>query len=495
MRTAQEQAAAVGVGRRAEAAVPERTPFAHRRGWLVRRALLAADLLGLMVAFVIAELALPGDAHDRLEPAVEIGLFVLTLPFFVVTAKLQGLYDHDEERTDHTTADDLVGVFYLVTTGTWLFFATMYLSNLASPSVERLSFFWALSIALVALFRVAARALCHRSVSYLQNTIIVGAGEVGSLLARKIRQHPEYGLSVVGFVDSRQGEHREELLGGIEDLESFVQMLDVDRVIFAFAGQPDWDVLDVARHLRRLDVQMDVVPRMFDLIGPKAEIHTLEGLALVGLPPAKPSRSSLLLKRAVDVAGASVGLLLTAPLFAYVAFRIRRDSPGPVFFRQTRLGMNMQEFEALKFRTMSADTDDSAHRAYVRAAMDRTIASEDSGLYKLERHDSITPFGRWLRKTSLDELPQLVNVLRGEMSLVGPRPCIPYEVESFEPHHFDRFLVPAGITGLWQVTARAHSTFGEALEMDVAYARGWSFGLDLRLLLLTPVRVLAGGTR
>jgi exopolysaccharide biosynthesis polyprenyl glycosylphosphotransferase len=495
MRTAQEQAAAVGVGRRAEAAVPERTPFVHRRGWLVRRALLAADLLGLMIAFVIAELALPGDAHDRLEPAVEIGLFVLTLPFFVVTAKLQGLYDHDEERTDHTTADDLVGVFYLVTTGTWLFFATMYLSNLASPSVERLSFFWALSIALVALFRVVARALCHRSVSYLQNTIIVGAGEVGSLLARKIHQHPEYGLSVVGFVDSRQGEQREELLGGIEDLEAFVQLLDVERVIFAFAGQPDWDVLDVARHLRRLDVQMDVVPRMFDLIGPKAEIHMLEGLALVGLPPAKPSRSSLLLKRAVDIAGASLGLLLTAPLFAYVAFRIRRDSPGPVLFRQTRLGMNMCEFEALKFRTMYVDTDDSAHRAYVQAAMDNTIASEDSGLYKLERHDSITPFGRWLRKTSLDELPQLVNVLRGEMSLVGPRPCIPYEVESFEPHHFDRFLVPAGITGLWQVTARAHSTFGEALEMDVAYARGWSFGLDLRLLLLTPVRVFAGGTR
>src|SRR5215467_12194092 len=221
MRTAQEQAAAVGVGRRAEAAGHERTPFVHRRGWLVRRALLAADLLGLMLAFVIAELALPGGAHDRLEPAVEIGLFVLTLPFFVVTAKLQGLYDHDEERTDHTTADDLVGVFYLVTTGTWLFFATMYLFNLASPSVERLSFFWALSIALIALFRVAARALCRRSVSYLQNTIIVGA--VGSLLARKIRQHPEYGLSVVGFVDDRAGEHREELLGGIEDLESFVQ--------------------------------------------------------------------------------------------------------------------------------------------------------------------------------------------------------------------------------------------------------------------------------
>jgi exopolysaccharide biosynthesis polyprenyl glycosylphosphotransferase len=452
-----------------------------------------------MTAFVIAELALPGHPNDRIQPVVEIGLFALTLPFFVVTAKLQGLNDHDEERTDHTTADDLVGVFYLVTTGTWLFFATMYLFNLASPSVERLTLFWAVSIVLVALLRGSARALCRRSVSYVQNTIIVGAGEVGMLLDRKIRQHPEYGLRVVGFVDDF-GEQREdpdgvELLGGPEDLESFVHLLDVDRVIFAFSRQPDWSILDVARHLRHLDVQIDVVPRLFDLISPNAEIHSLEALPLVGLPPARPSRSSLGLKRAVDIVGASLGLLLTAPLFAYIAVRIRRDSPGPVFFRQTRLGMNMKDFEALKFRTMVVDADNSTHREFIRASMDRTMTTGNGGLFKLERSNEITRFGRWLRKTSLDELPQLLNVLRGDMSLVGPRPCIPYEVESFEPHHFDRFLVPAGITGLWQVTARAHSTFGEALDMDVAYARGWSLGLDLRLLLLTPYRVLAGGTR
>ena len=113
-----------------------------------------------------------------------------------------------------------------------------------------------------------------------------------------------------------------------------------------------------------------------------------------------------------------------------------------------------------------------------------------NGLYKLERGGEITAFGAWLRKTSLDELPQLINVLRGEMSLVGPRPCIPYETEHFLPHHHERFLVPAGVTGLWQVTARARSTFGEALDMDVAYARGWSLGLDLKLLVRTPVELL-----
>jgi lipopolysaccharide/colanic/teichoic acid biosynthesis glycosyltransferase len=122
----------------------------------------------------------------------------------------------------------------------------------------------------------------------------------------------------------------------------------------------------------------------------------------------------------------------------------------------------------------------------------RTTAGSN-GLYKLDRADAVTSFGAWLRKTSLDELPQLINVLRGDMSAVGPRPCIPYETESFLPHHFERFLVPAGLTGLWQVTARAHASYGEALDMDVAYARGWSLGLDLRLILLTPIAVLRQG--
>ena len=160
-----------------------------------------------------------------------------------------------------------------------------------------------------------------------------------------------------------------------------------------------------------------------------------------------------------------------------------------MFFRQARLGQNMREFTTLKFRTMRVDTDETAHRDYIKSMMSSQTPARENGLYKLDREDVVTPSGRWLRRTSLDELPQLINVLRGEMSLVGPRPCIPYETENFETHHFERFLVPAGLTGLWQVTARARSSFWEALEMDVAYARGWSLGLDLRLLLRTPLQV------
>jgi lipopolysaccharide/colanic/teichoic acid biosynthesis glycosyltransferase len=206
----------------------------------------------------------------------------------------------------------------------------------------------------------------------------------------------------------------------------------------------------------------------------------------MGLPPVKPSRSSRWLKRGIDIVGALVGLILTAPLFAYAAWRIRRESPGPVFFRQERLGLRMKPFTMLKFRTMRIDVDQSAHREYIAETMDSSAAPRDNGLYKLDRTDAITPFGRWLRRTSLDELPQLVNVLKGDMSLVGPRPCIAYETEHFKPHHYERFLAKPGLTGLWQVTARAHTTFGEALDMDVAYVRGWSLGLDLTLLGRTP---------
>jgi len=194
----------------------------------------------------------------------------------------------------------------------------------------------------------------------------------------------------------------------------------------------------------------------------------------------------------IDLVGSAVLLIVTAPLFAYIAWRIKRDSPGPILFKQIRLGQDMREFTALKFRTMTDAQHDEAHREYMATIIEPTASVNGSGLYKAELPGAVTNAGHWLRRTSLDELPQLVNVFRGEMSLVGPRPCIPYETSLFQTHHFDRFAVPAGITGLWQVTARSRATFGEALDLDVAYARGWSVALDLKLLARTPVQLFRG---
>jgi exopolysaccharide biosynthesis polyprenyl glycosylphosphotransferase len=469
----------------------------QRRGWYTRRALAAADMAGLALAF-IASTAIFADRSplaDQVSLRAEVLLFVATLPLWVVLAKVLGLYDRDDSRADHSTADETLGVVNLVTLGTWTVFVGAWATGLARPELDRLISFWALALVLVSAGRVGARTIVRRMPIYVQNGVVVGAGHVGQLLARKILQHPEYGIRLVGFVDENPRARRSDigelpLLGGIDDLAEIVRSRDVERVIVAFSGEADDRTMSLVRSLRDEEVHVDLVPRLFELVGPRAEIHLLEGLPLLTVPPARLSRSSFALKRIVDVAGASVLLALTAPLFLIAAIRIKLESPGPIFFRQTRLGAYKQPFTAFKFRTMKVDTDAAEHREYIRQTMSAGATMNGNGTYKLSREDAVTRFGRFLRKTSLDELPQLINVLRGEMSLVGPRPCIPYETEFFEPHHFDRFLVPQGLTGLWQVTARANSTFGEALEMDVAYVRGWSIGLDLRLLMRTPFALL-----
>jgi exopolysaccharide biosynthesis polyprenyl glycosylphosphotransferase len=461
-----------------------------RRGWLLRRLLLVADVTGLLLAFVVASVVAGS------EPSIgSTAVFLSTLPAWVVLAKLHGLYEGDEERASHSTIDDLVGVFHLATLGVWLAALIAFGVGTSSPDLFQLGVFWAAVLVLVPLGRGLARGASRRSMAYIQNTIIVGAGDVGQLVARKLLQHPEYGLNLVGFVDLNPKQRRTDLthltlLGSPDCLPEMVQVLDVERVIVSFSSEADHEVVSLIRSLRELDVQIDLVPRLFDVVGHSAEIHSVEGLPLIGLSPVRPSRSSRFLKRALDVTVSAATLILAAPLMAYIALRIRYDSPGPVLFRQVRLGQNRRPFTVLKFRTMKVGTDESAHREYIASTMSADAVVGPNGMYKLDRAGDVTPFGRWLRRTSLDELPQLVNVLRGEMSLVGPRPCLAYETEDFRPHHFERFVVPPGITGLWQVTARANSTFGEALDMDVSYVRSWSLALDLRLLLRTPLEVI-----
>jgi exopolysaccharide biosynthesis polyprenyl glycosylphosphotransferase len=475
---------------------PSRAQRPRRRRALLRRSLVLADSAGLSAAFLISVLVFGLSAKGaETRPIYELIVFFLSLPAWALLAGLHGLYRYDDERLGYSTVDDFVGVVHLVTLGAWIFFVGCWLTGISYPRPGKLAGFWVLATLLVAGCRIVARSLCLRSPAYIQDVVIVGGGEIGQLVARKLGQHREYGVRLLGLVDESPRELRSdlgevEMLGTLDELPRLVRDRQVERVIVAFSGESDAHTAEVLRSLRDLDVQVDVVPRLYELLGPRVDLHTVEGLPLVGLPSTRHNAAALKLKRLLDIVGASVALAFLSPLFALIAWQIRRSSPGPILFRQTRLGLNMEEFTALKFRTMWVNVDDSAHRAYISTTMSASATLGENGRYKLDRTSDVTPTGRWLRKTSLDELPQLINVLRGEMSLVGPRPCIPYEVQHFKPHHFERFRLPQGVTGLWQVTARASASFGEALDMDVAYVRGWSLGLDLRLLFRTPIELL-----
>jgi exopolysaccharide biosynthesis polyprenyl glycosylphosphotransferase len=476
--------------RRAERA-RDRTP-AGRGGELRRRALLAADVTGLLVAcalvsFVVAEMNATAFAG-----AVAAALLLAAsnvLLWCGVTA-VAGLYRREEQRADLTVTDDVVPVVMNVSITQWAMLVTTTVTGAHVPAKVLIAL-WLTAVCFVLVGRTVARTLVRRQPQYVQNTVIVGAGDVGQLLGRKLTHHPELGLRLIGFVDDEPKSMRRDLvevpvLGTPGELRELVRDYRIQRIIVAFSNESHRTELELVHGLRNLDVQIDVVPRLFEAIGPSVGVHYIEGLPLVALSPVRQMSLARVTKRLIDVVGATVFLALLSPIFLYIAVRVKRGSPGPIFFRQERLGQNMEPFELLKFRTMRTDTDDAPHREYVRSIMDTLEAPNHDNLYKLDRSDAVTEVGVWLRRTSLDELPQLINVLRGEMSLVGPRPCLPYESELCEPQHFDRFLVPAGMTGLWQVTARARSTFREMLDLDAAYARDWSLGLDLKLMLRTP---------
>jgi exopolysaccharide biosynthesis polyprenyl glycosylphosphotransferase len=463
---------------------------AKRRGWLVRRALVTADILGLLAAFVIVQLVVPTarPGGDHVQPYLEYLLLLLALPVWIVGAKLYGLYDHDEERTDHGTTDDIVGVFHMVTVGLWLLVILGLATGVVDPSFTKLVLFWLAAIALITLGRATARALCRRHASYLQNAVIVGAGEVGQLVAHKVLQHREYGINIVGFVDDRPRELSPGLshlsvLGSPEGLPGLARELWVDRVIIAFSKDSHEQTLRLIRSIKDLDIQIDIVPRLFELVGPGVGVHTVEGLPLIGLPPLRLSRSSRLLKRLLDLMFAVPALILLSPLFAYIAARIRLDSPGPVFFRQVRIGADGKPFRIYKFRTMSADADDL--KAEVAHLNVHARDGGDARMFKISNDPRVTAFGRFLRRYSLDELPQLINVVRGEMSLVGPRPLIPDEAQYVSDWARKRLSLKPGITGLWQVLGRSDIPFEEMTKLDYLYVINWSVWGDMCLLFRT----------
>jgi exopolysaccharide biosynthesis polyprenyl glycosylphosphotransferase len=464
-----------------------------RRGWLVRRMLLAADVIGLMLAFVFAEAAFAPASVDRIQPDVELLLFLVTLPAWVIVAKLYGLYDRDEERADHSTVDEVVDVLHVVTVGAWLLFILATLTGVADPNLLRLAAFWAFAVVGITTGRVVARSMCRRRMPYIQNTLIVGAGDIGQTIAEKLLRHPEYGLNLVGFVDENPKHIREEVshvavLGGTDRLEQMIELFDIERVVIAFSNESDDETLELIRRMQHLQVQIAIVPRLFELVGPNVGIHTVEGVPMLGLPPLDLSRSSRVLKRATDVLIAGGALLLLSPVFLAIAVAVKRGSPGPVFFHQVRIGTGGRPFRLLKFRTMVEDADERKEEfAHLNLHLAR-----DPRMFKIANDPRVTRSGRYLRRYFLDELPQLVNVLRGEMSLIGPRPLIPQEARFVGAWGNRRLDLKPGMTGLWQVLGRSAMPFDEMVKLDYLYVTTWSLGNDLKLLVRTLPLVARG---
>lgn len=387
---------------------PVQAPGSRRRGWLMRRFLLTADLVGLSVAFIVVGLLYVPSPDQRI--TIEALVAIACLPAWVLAAKASGLYDRDDERTRHSTADELLEIVQLVTVGVWGFFALSWVTGLSHPRPPKLLAFWLLAIVGIVLFRTVARGIARRTPAYVQNAVIVGAGDVGQLIGRKLVQHPEYGIRLVGFIDSDPKGWRGDLgsarmLGGPGELREVIRRYSIERVIIAFSSERHNEQLELLRAIREFDVQVDLVPRLFEAFSPQAELHTVEGMPLVGLPPMKMPRSSRFVKRCIDVCGASLGLILVAPVMVMSAILIKLGSPGPVLFRQTRLGVNQRRFTALKFRTMAVDTDDSPHREYMRQIMDPRAEPTESSMYKLSRVDAVTRIGRVLEPPAWTSFP------------------------------------------------------------------------------------------
>jgi undecaprenyl-phosphate galactose phosphotransferase len=335
----------------------------------------------------------------------------------------------------------------------------------------------------------------------MQNTMIVGAGEVGQDIARRLLKHPEYGINLVGFVDADPMERIEGLehlavLGEQSELPELVRLLDVERVIIAFSNDPHEAHLDLIRELNALDVQVDIVPRLFESVGPNVMVHSIEGLTIVGLPPLKLSRSSLFVKRGFDLIGAIFGLVLLLPLFVVVGMLIKLDSRGPVFYRHERVGRGGRRFPLFKFRTMRLEYcrgaeygGEDADREFGRLMADSRLRAEFEKSYKLTNDPRVTRIGSVLRKTSIDELPQLVNVVLGHISLVGPRPLTAAEAERYGSDWDTLLSTRPGVTGYWQINGRSRLEYEDRVRLDLAYVSGWSLGLDL-LILGKTLRVL-----
>lgn len=358
---------------------------------------------------------------------------------------------------------------------------------------SRLMILWAIGLTIVLLgasrliLRLLRHSLRRRGVG-VARVLIVGAGELGRAVVRTMAARPELGYKVIGFIDdnpSKSGLGRLKNLGGLEQVEELLRTEPVDEVVITLPWMYQRKITALVRACEAARVRARVVPDIFQLSLSRLDVDDIGGIPLIGIKETRISRLGRLFKRALDVLVAVVGLLVLALPMAVVAALIRLESPGPALFRQTRVGERGRPITIYKFRSMRQGAEEELARL-------REYNEASGPLFKMKDDPRQTGLGRLLRRTSFDELPQLFNVLRGEMSVVGPRPGLPEEVAQYLPWHRQRLEVQPGITGLWQVSGRSDLTFDEMCLLDIYYIENWSLWLDLEVMLRTVPRVLFG---
>ncbi len=445
----------------------------RRRSQHLRRQLGIADALAGAAAGAI------GASFAGLPAGWVLGLTVLLAGAWPLAAFLCGLYSRDDLRTWASGVGEAPKLVLTCLAMSWPLYGL--LTVLDAPSAARGTIIATLAVAIAAgLTRAAARVTVHGAAELFQRTLVVGSGEVAERLVERLYNHPELGLVPVGYIDDD-----DELASGLPrlgDLASLPDLLEqgrVDRVMVAFSRAHHEDLLEVLRVCRDRSVAVDVVPRLFEFLDGARTMDHIGGLPLLSIEVPTFSKLSRFAKRTLDVIGAGLAVLVLSPVLIAVAVAIKLDSRGPVLFRQPRSGRGGRFFTVLKFRSMHTGA---------------TVEVRDDGaIVKSADDDRITRVGRFIRRFSLDEAPQLFNVLRGDMSLVGPRPLVTAEAEALTlDWHVRRADLRPGLTGPWQIAGRSDIPFHEMIRFDYQYVAGWSLARDVEILLATVPAVISG---
>ncbi len=451
------------------------TPQASARDALMRRALGLVDVAGAFGALLFVLAGIQGAHTMRPEAS-------LIAPFVIAFSKSLGLYDRDANTLRKTTVDELPGLVYLSVSyalAIWISQDILLVGGLSRPQVFGLV---VTTCGLVAFGRALARFLVT-TITSPERCIFIGSASDAERVAAKLHGCPGVKVDLIGRISLDRRDHEETasvpVLGTVSRIAELVTERRLERAIVTPDAHDQEVGLQVIRLLKALGVKVSVLPRLLEVVGSSSTFDTIDGLTLLGVPQYGLSKSSAVLKRAMDMAGALILLVLLAPLFLVIALAIKLDSPGPVLFRQNRIGQGGRHFQMIKFRSMFTDAEQRK-----ADLLERNEAQ--GGLFKIREDPRRTRVGRLLRQISLDELPQLVNVVQGHMSLVGPRPLVPDE-DALVTAGWERrrLTLRPGMTGLWQIYGSARIPMPEMVKIDYLYGANWSVWLDFKILVRT----------